>query len=363
MKDEVRKQVKKAGNRLDSYKDALHEQGLLTSAEAAEYLKLTQEQVHTLNNKRNLPHYKIGSKICGYKKEELDQWLEKTGYNVGSYKVALQEQGLLTTDEVAEYLKLTQEQIYRLKDKKGLPYHKIGPRLCGYKKEELDQWLEKTSNVSCSNKDVLHKKGLLTTAEAAEYLKLSKGYIFILRKTRNLPHYKIRANVCGYKKEELDQWLEKTNNVCGLYKEIVHKQGLLTTAEAAEYLKVTQDQIYRLNNARGLPHYKIGSKICGYKKEELDQWLKKIKASTYKKMAHKQCFLTTDEAAKYLNITYSYVYFLRKNKNLPHHMITPKKYGYRKDELDKWRRNKLFLPTRKRAEVYYTLTDKKITDP
>ena len=48
---------------------------------------------------------------------------------------------------------------------------------------------------------------------------------------------------------------------------------MLTTTEVAEYLGVSQSQIYKLTMNMEIPHYKPRGKMIYFAKEELDEWL------------------------------------------------------------------------------------------
>lgn len=46
----------------------------------------------------------------------------------------------LSVDEIAQFLGVGRETVYRWVDKRGMPAHKIG-RLWKFKKEEVDAWV------------------------------------------------------------------------------------------------------------------------------------------------------------------------------------------------------------------------------
>jgi len=48
----------------------------------------------------------------------------------------------LSVDEIAEYLGVRRDTIYRWINDKGMPAHKIG-RLWKFKKAQIDEWVEK----------------------------------------------------------------------------------------------------------------------------------------------------------------------------------------------------------------------------
>lgn len=49
--------------------------------------------------------------------------------------------GFMTVKEVAEYLRLTKQKVYRLSQEGELPAYKFA-REWRYKKERIDQWIE-----------------------------------------------------------------------------------------------------------------------------------------------------------------------------------------------------------------------------
>ena len=52
-----------------------------------------------------------------------------------------------------------------------------------------------------------NKNPLLTTAEAADYLGIKRGYLHKLMMNRAIPFYKPNGKLCFFSKEDLDHWL------------------------------------------------------------------------------------------------------------------------------------------------------------
>lgn len=61
------------------------------------------------------------------------------------------QENLLTTDQVARYLKVDKFTIYRLVAQRKLPAFKVGSQW-RFKRSILEQWLQKNSNVSSIRK-------------------------------------------------------------------------------------------------------------------------------------------------------------------------------------------------------------------
>lgn len=49
-------------------------------------------------------------------------------------------------------------------------------------------------------------------------------------------------------------------------------EGVLTLAEVAAYLKVTERTIYRLAGAKKIPAFKVGG-VWRFQKQELESWI------------------------------------------------------------------------------------------
>ena len=49
---------------------------------------------------------------------------------------------------------------------------------------------------------------------------------------------------------------------------------VLTLTEAAEYMGMSKNYLYRLTSARQIPHYKPNGKMIYFDKNDLIQWLK-----------------------------------------------------------------------------------------
>jgi excisionase family DNA binding protein len=74
-------------------------------------------------------------------------------------------------------------------------------------------------------------KKVLTFDEAAEYTGLSKSYLYKLTSTGRIPHFKPRAKMLYFNREELEGWLQ---------------QGKVKTAEEIEQIAAN----HLLNNRK-----------------------------------------------------------------------------------------------------------------
>lgn len=53
--------------------------------------------------------------------------------------------------------------------------------------------------------------------------------------------------------------------------------NLLTTVEAAEYQGMKKSYLHKLMMKKEIPFYKPNGKLCFFDKDELDQWLRRIR--------------------------------------------------------------------------------------
>jgi excisionase family DNA binding protein len=60
------------------------------------------------------------------------------------------QENLLTTAQVAQYLKVDKFTVYRLVTQKNIPAFKVGNQW-RFNKDMIDAWLLKNSNLSCLN--------------------------------------------------------------------------------------------------------------------------------------------------------------------------------------------------------------------
>jgi excisionase family DNA binding protein len=51
-------------------------------------------------------------------------------------------------------------------------------------------------------------KEVLTSDEAAQYMGISKSYLYKLTMKKQIPHYKPLGKMCYFNREELEQWLQ-----------------------------------------------------------------------------------------------------------------------------------------------------------
>lgn len=55
---------------------------------------------------------------------------------------------------------------------------------------------------------------------------------------------------------------------------------VLTTDEAAKYMGLSKSYLYKLTMRRQIPHYKPMGKMCYFNRLELEQWLQSNRIST-----------------------------------------------------------------------------------
>lgn len=62
---------------------------------------------------------------------------------------------------------------------------------------------------------------------------------------------------------------------------IIHTQKeVLTSDEAARYMGVSRSYLYKLTMTKQIPHYKPLGKMCYFNRLELEQWLQSNRHST-----------------------------------------------------------------------------------
>jgi excisionase family DNA binding protein len=66
---------------------------------------------------------------------------------------------------------------------------------------------------------------------------------------------------------------------------------ILTTDEAARYMGISKSYLYKLTMRQQIPHYKPMGKMCYFNRQELEQWLQSNRVSTDAEI--------TDRAIKY----------------------------------------------------------------
>jgi excisionase family DNA binding protein len=60
---------------------------------------------------------------------------------------------LLSVDDVCEYLGISRDTAYKWIETRGLPAYRLG-RLWKFKREEVDNWVEKSRRVSTGNDEI-----------------------------------------------------------------------------------------------------------------------------------------------------------------------------------------------------------------
>lgn len=60
----------------------------------------------------------------------------------------------------------------------------------------------------------------------------------------------------------------------------VYHKDFLTTREAATYLNMSVSYLYKLTMDRGIPYSKPLGKVCYFERADLDNWLRKNRVAT-----------------------------------------------------------------------------------
>lgn len=69
-------------------------------------------------------------------------------------------------------------------------------------------------------------KEVLTSAEAAQYMGVSKSYLYKLTMAKAIPHYKPMGKICYFNRHELDEWMQQ--NRCATDSEITEQANKMT---------------------------------------------------------------------------------------------------------------------------------------
>lgn len=62
---------------------------------------------------------------------------------------------------------------------------------------------------------------------------------------------------------------------------------VLTTEEAARYLGVSKSYLYKLTMKQQIPHYKPMGKMCYFNRVELEEWLQSKRVATVSEISQK----------------------------------------------------------------------------
>ncbi len=65
------------------------------------------------------------------------------------------------------------------------------------------------------------------------------------------------------------------------------QKEVLTTTESAEYLDISESQLYKLTSAEAIPYYKPGGKKLYFRRSELDAWIFRHRRTTRSEIAAK----------------------------------------------------------------------------
>ena len=63
------------------------------------------------------------------------------------------------------------------------------------------------------------------------------------------------------------------------------KKEVLTSDEAAKYMGISKSYLYKLTMRQQIPHFKPMGKMCYFNRTELEQWLQNNKVTTLKEIS------------------------------------------------------------------------------
>jgi excisionase family DNA binding protein len=73
---------------------------------------------------------------------------------------------------------------------------------------------------------------------------------------------------------------------------------ILTSDEAAKYMGISKSYLYKLTMRQQIPHYKPMGKMCYFNRQELEQWLQSNRVSTATELADKAMAYTQTKRVK-----------------------------------------------------------------
>ena len=73
---------------------------------------------------------------------------------------------------------------------------------------------------------------------------------------------------------------EKHNNAAAPGAVDINTKEVLTSDEAARYMGVSLSWLYKLTARQQIPHYKPTGKMCYFNRKELEQWLQRNRIAT-----------------------------------------------------------------------------------
>lgn len=71
------------------------------------------------------------------------------------------------------------------------------------------------------------------------------------------------------------------------YKTIFCTKEVLTSDEVARYMGISKSYLYKLTMNAQIPHYKPLGKMCYFNRSEIEQWLQQNRCSTTTEIADK----------------------------------------------------------------------------
>lgn len=75
-------------------------------------------------------------------------------------------------------------------------------------------------------------------------------------------------------------------------------KDILTSDEAARYMGISKSYLYKLTMRQQIPHYKPMGKMCYFNRLELEQWLQSNRVSAATELADKAMAYTQKKGGK-----------------------------------------------------------------
>lgn len=72
----------------------------------------------------------------------------------------------------------------------------------------MEKTKKTTTKKTIIDPSIICQKEVLTSDEAAQYMGISKSYLYKLTMRQQIPHFKPRGKMCYFNRTELEQWLQ-----------------------------------------------------------------------------------------------------------------------------------------------------------
>jgi excisionase family DNA binding protein len=117
----------------------------------------------------------------------------------------------------------------------------------------------------------------MTVSDLASYLNISRGAIYEMLKSGDIPHLRIFNKDIRFRRDVIDHWIAKkspkppkSNNHSSV------ASPFMTTDELADHLRISKSKVYMMVHTGEIPYFRVFDKLGDYRfdRDTIAEWIR-----------------------------------------------------------------------------------------